>query len=161
MKTLGANCFVRTQIQSIHNALATKFYLFLFTFCLHLKFFFFSVSTESINHKSGKWICHVSSCVSQQAVETVPSAERGQHGQRRQVDHHSGASAAVESVKSAVAGREPATASGEDCVNVISSLFKNGCEIISALYQLNVSVAANPSRYTCAGISSNRKESTA
>lgn len=69
-------------------------------------------------------LCHVSSRASQQAVETVPSAERGQHGQRRQVDHHVGASAAVESVESAVARREPAAASGEDCVDIISSLIK-------------------------------------
>lgn len=74
-------------------------------------------------------MCHVFSGVSAQAVETVPSTERRQRGQRRQVDHHVGASAAVEPVESAVAGRESATASGEDCVKVISSLIKTAAKI--------------------------------
>lgn len=89
-------------------------------------FFFFKHTQYTVLH-------YVLSCVSQQAVETVPAAERGQHGQRRQVDRHVGASAAVESVESAVAGREPAAASGEDCVNIISLLTK---ETAAHKYQL-------------------------
>lgn len=91
------------------------------------------VPEEFFIHSVHNTFCHNSSRVSQQTVETVPAAERGQRGQRRQVDHHIGASAAVESVESAVAGREPAAASGEDCVNIISSLIK---ETAAKKYQL-------------------------
>lgn len=100
------------------------------------------------------------SCISQQAVEAVPTTERG-HGQWRQVHHHVGASAAVESAEPAVARRESASASGQDCVNVISSLIKMAAEKVLTLYLLNVRVTASPSWYTSAGISPNREESTA